>query len=341
MKRRAGFRSLLVFGLLLVVACQAGAPATSPTGSGGPKTIYMGSGTTEAEPYMVPLLTIGRDLLAEQGITLEYVALSTDEAVVAALDQGRVDVALLSTQGLNRAVSAGLRMRMAVGLQQHNTFVMATAADVTDLAQLRGKTIGNQDSTSLCVAVISKMMENAGLAPTDYSVVDLPGSSNRAAAMEAGSLDSACLFRNVTAQLAERTNGRFKIFGGLYDILPPMLWEGFAMSETFRNNDELATAFTRAVIDTANQFYNEDPATLAARKDDIPQAETLDVDALTGDFEQFQQVRLFPTDGGISKEQYDAMVQFLVDQELLDENQRVEYENAVDPSFVEAATDGG
>jgi ABC-type nitrate/sulfonate/bicarbonate transport system substrate-binding protein len=325
----------------VIGACQAGGPAASPAGSGGPRTIFMGSGTTEAEPYMVPLLTIGRDLLAQQGITLEYVALSTDEAVEAALDQGRVDVALLSTQGLNRAVSAGLHMKMTVGLQQHNTFVMTTGTDVTDLNQLNGKKIGNQDSTSLCVAVIRAMMDNAGLADGSYQVVDLPGSSNRAAAMESGSLDAACLFRNVAQQLADRSGGRFKIFGGLYDILDPMLWEGFVMSDNFRNNNnELANAFTKAVIDTADQFYAADPATLAARKDEIAQAETLDVDALTGDFEQYQDIQLYPTDGGLSEQHYNDMVQFLIDQNLLDAGQKVDYTNAVDPSFVETATSG-
>lgn len=336
MHTRLGWAGLVVAVALVATACsQSTAPSTSK------KTIYLGSGTTEVESYMVPMLTAGRKMLADQGIKLETVQLSTDEAVEAALDQGRVDVALLSTQGLNRAVSAGLRMKWAVGLEQQNTFVLTTAADVTDLAQLRGKKIGNQDSTSLCISVISVMMEKAGLSRQDYQMVDVPGSTNRAAAMERGSLDAACLFRNVADQLAHRSGGRFKIFGGLYDVLKPMSWEGFAMSDSFRENKKLAEAFTRVVIETGKQFYQGDPAQMAARKKEIPQAETLDEGSLTGDFKQFQQIKLFPTDGGVGQQQYDAMVQFLIDQKQLDPGQRVEYSKAVDPSFVQAVTSGG
>src|SRR5690606_12395249 len=117
------------------------------------QTIFFGTGTTEAEAYLVPFLTVGREILAEQGITLEYVALSSDEAVQAALDRGRVDVALQSSLGLHRALSAGLSGKFITGLQQHNPFVLVVPADVTDLADLAGMRVGIEDPTSLSVTV--------------------------------------------------------------------------------------------------------------------------------------------------------------------------------------------
>lgn len=307
------------------------------------QTIWFGSGSTLLDPYLVPTFTITRQRLADQSINLEFVTLSTDEAVEAALDRNRVDVALLSTVGLNRAVSKGLDMKFVVGIEMHNTFVLTTRADVTDLEELRGKRIGTQSRTSLSVAVAEVMLrEQAGLEPgEDYEMVYLPGSDNRAAAMEAGNLDAAVLFRNVAAQLEKRTDGEFKIYGGLWDVLDPMLWEGLAVSEQFRANKELATTFVKAVLDTYEEFYAGDPAEMAPLKEGIPEAEPLDTTALAGDFELYQEVGLYPTDGGLDPKYYNAMTDFLVEIGQLEEDQVVPYEEAVDPSILEAAKTGG
>ncbi|MFQ5856502.1 MAG: ABC transporter substrate-binding protein [Anaerolineae bacterium] len=305
-------------------------------------TIWFGSGSTLLDPYLVPIFTLGRDRLADRGIILEYVTLSTDEAVEAALDRDRVDVALLSTVGLNRAVSQGLKMKFVVGIEMQNTFVLTTRADVTDLEQLRGKKVGTQSRTSLSVAVAEVMLrEQAGLEPgEDYEMVYLPGSDNRAAAMEAGSLDAAVLFRNVAAQLEERSNGEFKIYGGLWDVLDPMLWEGLAMSERFRANKELATTFVKAMLETYEEFYAGDPAEMAPMKEGIPEAEPLDEGALVGDYELFKRVGLYPQDGGLDPAYYNAMTDFLVAVGQLEPDQVVPYEDAVDPSILEAALAG-
>jgi NitT/TauT family transport system substrate-binding protein len=322
----------LAIGLVLS-ACTADSGG-SP-GDGDETTIFLGTGTTEAEAYMVPFLTIGRDILAEQGISVEYVVLSSDEAVQAALDRGRVDVAVQSSLGLQRALSAGLTGQFVTGLQQHNSFVLVVPEDVTDLSQLAGMRIGIEDPTSLSVTVAELMIrEQGGLEPgVDYELVPLSGSSNRAAAMQSGSLDGAVLFRAVGASLEAEG---FRIAGGLWDVLDPMLWEGIAASDEFVQDTELAEAFVAAMVETHQRFYETDPADLAARKDEYAETEPLDLDGLIGDFTLWQEIELFPTDGGVTEAQYDGITQLLVDAGQLTEDTTVSYEDAVNPSFVDA-----
>lgn len=338
-----GRRSVLltVAATLVLAACGTGtgSPAASGGGEdGGEQTIFFGTGSTEAEAYLVPLLTIGREILAEEGITLEYVSLSSDEAVQAALDRDRVDVALQSSLGLHRALSAGLGGKFITGLQQHNPFVLVVPADVTDLSGLAGMGVGIEDPTSLSVTVAEVLIrEQAGLEPgEDYELVALSGSSNRAAALQSGSLDASVLFRAVGEAVAEET-GEFRIHGGLWDVLDPMLWEGLAGSEEFRGNTELVTTFAAAMIETSRRFYEGDPAEMAALKDQYPETETLDLDGLIGDFELWQEIRLFPEDGGVSEEAFTAITEFLTEAGQLTGDTTVTYEDAVDPSFVEAA----
>jgi ABC-type nitrate/sulfonate/bicarbonate transport system substrate-binding protein len=326
---------------LLAAACNQAAATPTPAGSAGTDdtTIFLGTGTTEAEAYMVPLLTIGREILAEQGITMEYIALSSDQAVLAALDRGRVDVALLSSLGLNRAGEAGLNAKFITGLQQHNPFVLVVPGDIENLSEMRGKRVGIEDPTSLSVSVVEELMrEQGGLEPADYESVSLSGSSNRAAAMQSGSLDAAVLFRAVGQRVEDESNGAFQVWGGLWDVLDPMLWEGMAASESFRGKTELANAFAAAVIETSERFYAGDPAEMAALKDDHPETSTLDVDGLTGDYELYQEIKLFPEDGGVSEAAWTGITEFLVRVNQLEEGQVVPYADAIDPAFVQAAT---
>jgi NitT/TauT family transport system substrate-binding protein len=336
MSRRFG---ALVAIVLAIAACSPSAESPGGSGAAEQDTIFLGTGTTEAEAYMVPLLTIGRDILAEDGINLEYIALSSDEAVLAALDRGRVDVALLSSLGLNRAGEAGLSAMFVTGLQQHNPFVLVVPGDIQGLDALRGKRVGIENPTSLAVSVAEELMrEQGGLEPAaDYEMVSLSGSGNRAAALEAGSLEAAVLFRAVGQRLEDESGGRFKVWGGLWDVLDPMLWEGMAASTTFRENERLANAFARAVIETSAQFYAGDPAEMAARKDEHPETSTLDVEGLTGDYELYQRIKLFPEDGGVSEEAWTGITEFLVRVGQLEEDQVVPYADAIDPTFVEAA----
>jgi ABC-type nitrate/sulfonate/bicarbonate transport system substrate-binding protein len=332
-------RSAVAIALTLVLSACTGTSDSSPGGDGdGETTIFLGSGTTEAEAYMVPFLTIGREILAEQGISVEYVILSSDEAVQAALDRGRVDVAVQSALGLQRALSAGLSGQFITGLQQHNSFPLVVPGDITDLSQLEGMRVGIEDPTSLAVTVAELLLrEQGGLEPgEDYEMVSLSGSSNRATALQSGSLDAAILFRAVGAQLEQETAGEFKIWGGLWDVLDPMLWEGIAASDEFMANEELAQTFVSAMLETNRRFYEADPMELAQRKDDYAETELLDLDGLVGDFELWQEIQLFPTDGGVTEAAYEGITQLLLDAGQLDEGTTVPYEDAVEPQFVDA-----
>jgi ABC-type nitrate/sulfonate/bicarbonate transport system substrate-binding protein len=329
--------ALLVSAAIIVAACSGSTPA----GSEEPEEsiIYFGTGTTQAEVYLLPVLTFGREILAEQGIQLEYTALSSDEVVASALDRGRVDVALISLTGIQRAIKAGLDMRWTLTNSTQNSFVLVVPGDVTDLGQLRGKKIGVQDPTSLASALLPALMEQGGVSQDEYETIFLSGSGARAAAMTAGTMDAAILFRAVGAQLEADTNGQFKVWGTGAPTLDPMMWEGFAMSGDFRANTDLANAFAAAALESYTRFYAGDPEAMAAEmlEEERPETAGLDPAEVAADFELFQQIKLFPEDGGLNEAYFDAMNELLLSVDQLEADGVLEYADVVDGSFVEAA----
>lgn len=334
----------LIFG-----ACTPSAASPAPSGNGGPaetaggggsddeNIIYFGTGATQAEVYMLPALMAGGDILEEQGITLEYAALSGDEVVSAAVDRGRIDVALLSLLGTQRAIKAGLGMQWTLTNETQNVFVLVVPADITDLSEMRGRKLGVQDPTSLSSVLLPALMLEAGVSPDEYETVSLAGSSNRAAALAAGTLDGSVLLRDVAVGVVE--GGEYQIWGEGAPSLEPMMWEGFVMSDEFRQNERLSTAFVDAVLQAYEQFYEADPAELAEEwlSRELPITAGLEVDVTAEDFRQYQEIELFPTDGGLDETLFTRMNELLVEVGQLSEDETLPYEEVIDPSVLERA----
>jgi ABC-type nitrate/sulfonate/bicarbonate transport system substrate-binding protein len=320
-------------------ACSAAA-TPAPSGAGD-KTIFFGSGAVPGSPedYLLPLYTTARASLKSQGYALEYTALSTDEVVEAALDRGRIDVALLSMVGLQRAAKAGLKMKWILTNETQNTFVLVVKKDVTDLKQLKGKKIGSQDATSLSTAAIPGILGPAGLAASDYSVVYLAGSGARAAALTAGSMDASMMLYTIAAQLITKSSGAFKIWGGGAAAAPAAMWEGFVASDGFRANKPAATAFVKAMLGAWTAFYAGDAAKMA--KDaialELNELMGLEEESAVADLKLYQSMKLFPTDGGLGEDLYTRMLDTLVAVDQLKKADTLAYKDVVDTSFLDAA----
>lgn len=340
-RSRAQVAAMSMTVVLIMASCTGDAPSPSASAGGdGPDatTIFFGTGTTQAEVYLLPVLVRGREILAEQGISLEYAALSNDEVVSAAVASGRVDVALNSLTGTQRAISAGLGMRWVLTNETQNTFVFVTHRDVTDLAQLEGQRIGLQDPTSLTTPLLPGYLGDAGLTVDDVEVIYLAGSGARAAALSAGSMEATFLFRQVAVALEEESGGEFVIWGGGAQTLEPMMWEGFVMSDAFRQNTELANAFVSAAVQSYREFYEGDPEELAAAylAEERPETAGLDPAETAADLAAFQETTLFPVDGGLDQALFDAMNELLVSAGQLTEDEVLSYDEVIDTSFVEA-----
>jgi ABC-type nitrate/sulfonate/bicarbonate transport system substrate-binding protein len=335
---RLTLSALAVAAATIVGACSGTTP--SPSGDGAEETtIFFGTGSTQAEVYLLPLLTYGREALAADGIALEYAALSGDEVVAAALDRGRIDVALISLLGAQRAIGAGLDIRWTLTNETQNTFVLVVPGDVSDLSQLKGKKIGVQDATSLSSVLLPALMEQAGVGQDEYETVYLSGSGNRAAALTAGTMDATILFRAVASTLEDETGGDFKIWGTGAPTLEAMMWEGFAMSGAFRQNKDLATKFAAAALAAYERFYAGDPQAMAEAMlaEERPETAGLDPAEVAGDFALYQQIKLFPTDGGLDEAYFTRMNELLVDVGQIEQDATLDYGEVVDRTFVDAA----
>lgn len=331
----------IVVTLVLSACGTSGSPGQSAGANASgdqEKIIYFGTGSVPGSPedYLLPLFVTAQKTLEDKGYQFSYSPLSNDEVVEAAVDRGRLDVALLSMVGAQRAIKAGLHMKWVLTNETQNTFVLVVHKDVSDLTQLKGKKIGAQDATSLSTAAIPGILGPAGLSLNDYTISYLAGSSNRAAALSSGALDASMLLYTIAAQLIDKTNGEFKVWKTDTSSSQPMMWEGFVMSDAFRQT-QAAKDFVAAMLDAYDKFYSADPAAMAKQAMEIPELAGLEEESAAADLKLYQEIKLLPTDGGLAKDLFTPMVDTLVSVNQLKKDDVVPYQDVIDSSLVDAA----
>jgi ABC-type nitrate/sulfonate/bicarbonate transport system substrate-binding protein len=131
---------------------------------------------------------------AREGITLEFVPIAggTDK-MIAALDQGTVDVTQTATPYLIRAVLEGSDAVAIAGETANPIYSLIAKPEIQDFADLKGKVLG----LSLAVDTISismrKLLALKGLADSDYAVKELVGTPVRFDCLKRGECDAVPL----------------------------------------------------------------------------------------------------------------------------------------------------
>jgi ABC-type nitrate/sulfonate/bicarbonate transport system substrate-binding protein len=135
-----------------------------------------------------------RGFLAREGITLELkpIAGGTDK-MVAALDQGSVDVTQTATPYLIRAALAGSDAVAIVGGTANPIYSLIAKPEIKSFADLKGSVVG----LSLAVDTISismrKLLALKGLRDVDYTVKELVGTPVRFDCLKRGECDAVPL----------------------------------------------------------------------------------------------------------------------------------------------------
>jgi ABC-type nitrate/sulfonate/bicarbonate transport system substrate-binding protein len=168
---------------LLATACFANAASAEPT------TLRFGQvpSTVRAVTSVYLFIAEAKGFLARENIRLELVPIDggTDK-MVAALDQGRVDVAHTATPYLIQAELAGSDVVAIAGEVANPVYSLVVRPEIASYADLKGKVI----ALSLPVDTISismrKLLAQKGLGPADYSVKELVGTPVRFACLKSG-----------------------------------------------------------------------------------------------------------------------------------------------------------
>jgi len=195
------------------------------------------------------------NILKNQGVDaqIKWNATSSNVAI-AQLQSGDVD-------GFSNAVAGGLGAALAgiplvdfALVNPREDYVFITRPDVTSLSQLKGKSIGVLDTTSINYPQELIVLKKAGMDAGDVKTVIAGGQSSRLAALVSGRLDGTMLSHAAAIQLVPQG------YHVLYDFTKQSasMYDDniFAMKSWLASHKELAIAVNKAILQTFKWFNN-------------------------------------------------------------------------------------
>jgi ABC-type nitrate/sulfonate/bicarbonate transport system substrate-binding protein len=174
----------LIAGAIAGLQIGLAVPATAQ-----PVTLRFGQvpSTVRAVTSIYLFMAEKKGFLAREGIRLEFIPIEggTDR-MVAALDQGKVEVAHTATPYLIQAELAGSDAVAIAGEVANPVYSLIVRPEIAGYADLKGKQIGLSLPVDTISISMRKLLAQNGLGGGDYTVKELVGTPVRFACLKSG-----------------------------------------------------------------------------------------------------------------------------------------------------------
>jgi ABC-type nitrate/sulfonate/bicarbonate transport system substrate-binding protein len=177
-------------GLAIPAGAQSGAQSAGVQ-SAAPQTVTLRFGqvpsTVRAVTSIYLFVADRKGFLAREGVSLEFIPIEggTDK-MVAALDQGKVDVAHTATPYLIQAALAGSDTVAIAGEVANPVYSLIVRPEIASYADLKGKQLGLSLPIDTISISMRKLLAQNGLGNADYTVKELVGTPVRFACLKTG-----------------------------------------------------------------------------------------------------------------------------------------------------------
>lgn len=174
--------------------------------------------------HWVATVLVEKGLLGRQGFDARIAVIQNSPQSIQQLITGGYQVATSQPEPVVAAVERGAKDLAAISAPMNQAdWVLAGAASVKSIADLKGKTIGVSSLRTSESWLTAQLLEKHGLKKGDYSFITAGTSPSKVTALQKGSIGAAILFRpsaDLAIQQGLTDLGRY---GGLR-AYPPVLY---------------------------------------------------------------------------------------------------------------------
>ncbi|HEX3590308.1 MAG TPA: ABC transporter substrate-binding protein [Pseudonocardiaceae bacterium] len=242
---------------LTLAACGSGGGGSASGGGGAPNktdlTVTFGTNSPSTTPLW---LGISEGFFAKHGLKVKAVQ-ATSNVGATAVVSGAADIYYGEATTSFQAVAQNQPLRIVGALRVLNDFKFYTQPNITNVSQLKGKSIAISaagDSTELSTRLA---FEELGASAADVTLVPTGTSSNRLASLIANRLSGTLLTEPTATKAREK---------GMHLLLDqtkePFLGSAITVSKTFaQQNPKTVVSFLEGLVDAVH--FLRDPANKA------------------------------------------------------------------------------
>lgn len=269
----------------------------------------------------------------EEGLDTEYIVFKDGPVAFQGMHAGDSQFCMLSTEPVLRASEEGLESKIVIATVKSKSYLFASNADITSIAELKGKAIFAGMPGSAPYSFVLSALEDAGLNANDVEWINMEYGA-ALVALEQGHI-AASYFDGTHKYDLEKINANV-----LIDTTIPAQHEALYGSKFYESQ----------MVTTTKEFAEKNPETVqkfvnAVVKAMIWQSEHTDeeiaklVSPMFEGKEMTEIVSILRKSlsdyGEISEEGYNAIEKFCLDQGIL--SNPVGYENIIDMTYVNNA----
>jgi ABC-type nitrate/sulfonate/bicarbonate transport system substrate-binding protein len=197
-------------------------------------------------------------IFQKYGLDAEFV-IATPQALAAALVQGELDFVGTIPVSI-QAAEQGLPIRGIIVSKDHPEYLLVGDVGVTDVEQLRGKSVAGGPNTQLPAQMLTQLLTLDGLQPGDYSIASVENDSARAALLANHQVSAAII--GLAQALPLLGKGYPLIDSTLAKIYIPS--NGLAASlSTLQQRRDLAQRAVNAVLEATQIAAHDKPRTMS------------------------------------------------------------------------------
>lgn len=221
--------------------------------AGKPVIIKYALPTPEAE--FLPLYA-GRDkgIFQRENLDFDVYTLSTGDKMTVALIGGSVDIASYTPDPFMRAMEKDAPIKLFMGHSNVPVYSLVVRGDINSYTDLKGKRLGVSNLKASDAYILRKMMAAKGFQERDYVLIQAGSSSERAAALRAGSVSGTLLIPPIDQRVVDEGYKRLDVTS---NVIERYNWLSHAVKEDWaRANRPTMLAFIRGWVRATRWVYD-------------------------------------------------------------------------------------
>ncbi len=269
----------------------------------------------------------------DEGLETEFVVYKDGPIAFQGMHAGDSQFCMLSTEPVLRAFDEGLESTIILPTVRSKQYMFATNSEITSMEELKGKAIFGGMPGSAPYSFVASALEEAGLTVNDVEWINMEYGA-ALAALEQGTI-SAAYFDGIYINKLEEINANI-----LINTMDPEQHKAIYGTEFYESQMVTVTKkFAEENPETVQKFVN---AVMKAIQWQTEHTEKEIAEVVSPMFEGKDMVEIISilkdsltTDGNYSKEGYEAIETFCLEQGIIEKP--IGYENVIDMTYVNSA----
>lgn len=304
----------------------AGCTGVLPGDGGGglPDTVTVGYPSPALPVYNFALYPALERRLDDLDVALELNQFKGYTPMVNGILGGEMDVGVLSMASVVKALDQDFPLVAPVGYTREFSFALVTRPEIEKWEDLRGKTVAVHSPNSMST-VTGRVMVQERLGSRDAADFEFViGTPNRLAELKAGNVAGAVVFLSGALQAEKDGYANVLAYPWQFERLSAQTTAALVTSrDRLENDPETFGTLVDEVLGAYETLYGGDPEQLTDEALATDRFSEFETDVWVEALGQVRDAKIWPRDGGLTKENVRKAQDVLVSTGMIEESQRV------------------